>query len=76
MAWRYDRATAGGGVLADAGSHRLDILSILFGPPVSLIANFLDVTAGGCEPTAQVSLAWRDGLIAQLDVAWRAQRQD
>nr|WP_247320882.1 Gfo/Idh/MocA family oxidoreductase [Bradyrhizobium sp. 21] len=76
MVWRYDRMIAGGGVLADAGSHRLDILSILFGPPVSLIARFLDVTAGGCERAAQVSLAWQDGLVAQLDVAWRAHHQD
>jgi predicted dehydrogenase len=76
MVWRYDRMIAGGGVLADAGSHRLDILSILFGPPVSLTARFQDVTAGGCERAAQVSLAWQDGLVAQLDVAWRANRQD
>jgi predicted dehydrogenase len=53
-AWRYDRAVAGGGVLADAGSHRMDLLSVLFGRPARLAATFSDFTAHDCERSAKV----------------------
>ncbi|MGA4838628.1 Gfo/Idh/MocA family protein [Streptomyces sp. G45] len=33
MRWRTDPALSGGGVLADAGSHRLDLLVMAFGRP-------------------------------------------
>lgn len=75
MAWRYDRAVAGGGVLSDAGSHRMDLLSMLFGRPTRINAAFDDLTQGGCERSARVRLSWEQ-FHADLDVSWSKPFQD
>ena len=69
-AWRLQRELAGGGVLADAGSHRLDLLCALFGLPSTVASRMEDFTAGNCERRALVELRWRDGAQARLDLSW------
>jgi predicted dehydrogenase len=76
MAWRYDRAAAGGGVLADAGSHRMDLLSMLFGRPTRIMATFADFTEHGCERSAKVRLLWDQRFHADMDVNWSESRLD
>jgi predicted dehydrogenase len=76
MAWRYDQAAAGGGVLADAGSHRMDLLSMLFGRPTRIMATFADFTEHGCERSARVRLLWDERFHADMDVNWSGRRLD
>jgi predicted dehydrogenase len=76
MLWRHDRTVAGGGVLADAGSHRMDLLSMLFGRPAWLSATFDDFTQHACERSAKVRLQWTERFCADIDVRWGEGRFD
>ncbi|GGX91017.1 Gfo/Idh/MocA family protein [Streptomyces hiroshimensis] len=68
--WRTDPAVAGGGVLADAGSHRLDLLLSVLGPPVRVGARFGRRFAAGAERRAHLSLGWASGTSAECRFAW------
>ena len=68
--WRTDAAVAGGGVLADAGSHRLDLLCWLLGEPAALSARLDRYTPGGAEQRAQVRLHWPAGAQADCRTEW------
>lgn len=72
MRWRTDRSVAGGGVLADAGSHRLDLLCWLLGPPEGVEGQVFDLFPGGAERTAALRLHWRSGTIATCRFTWSA----
>ncbi|MFJ9034307.1 Gfo/Idh/MocA family oxidoreductase [Streptomyces sp. NPDC102274] len=69
MHWRTDPAVSGGGVLADAGSHRLDILLMLFGRPDQVRARLGNRFHAGAERTADVQLDW-PGLQAICRLEW------
>ncbi|WP_436757658.1 Gfo/Idh/MocA family protein [Streptosporangium sp. V21-05] len=68
--WRTDPAISGGGVLADIGSHRLDLLRWLLGEPVVTGARTGLPFDLGAERLAGVELAWPSGGTAGLEVAW------
>ncbi|MEV4922298.1 Gfo/Idh/MocA family protein [Streptomyces roseoverticillatus] len=68
--WRTDPAVAGGGVLADAGSHRLDLLLSVLGPPVRVGARFGRRFPAGAERRAHVTLGWASGTSAECRFAW------
>jgi predicted dehydrogenase len=68
--WRTVRAVSGGGVLADAGSHRLDLMCWLLGPPATVRAVLADPFPGGAERAASLDLAWADGSTARLRCGW------
>jgi predicted dehydrogenase len=70
--WRTHWQTAGGGVLADAGSHRIDLLCWIFGPPSSVRAVLTDRYPGGSERSAELVLTWPDTTIAWAHFAWGA----
>jgi predicted dehydrogenase len=70
MYWRTVSAVSGGGVLADAGCHRLDLLCWLFGRPAAVEAELGDRFAGGAERTARLDLSWADGSAARLTCEW------
>lgn len=70
MRWRTEVSVAGGGVLADAGSHRLDLLCWLFGPPDTVEGELTDQFPGGAERTARVRLHWPTGLVANCRFTW------
>ncbi len=70
MHWRTVTAVSGGGVLADAGSHRLDLLCWLLGPPSAATAVLGDPFPGGAERLARLDLAWPDGSTARLRCSW------
>jgi predicted dehydrogenase len=74
----FRRATAGGGVLVDVGSHAIDYLSALFGTP-SVTAYADDGQGDGVEtncvvelsfPKASgfVQLSWNQPLVTGLDI--------
>jgi predicted dehydrogenase len=58
MLWRTDPTVSGGGVLADAGSHRLDLLLTLFGRPTQVRARLDRRFPAGAERRAEVELDW------------------
>lgn len=70
MRWRTELAVSGGGVLADAGSHRIDLLCWLLGPPAAVSGTLADRFPGGAERRARVRLTWPGGVSASLDLAW------
>ncbi|MFE9422567.1 Gfo/Idh/MocA family protein [Kitasatospora sp. NPDC006697] len=70
MHWRTVAPVAGGGVLADAGSHRIDLLCWLFGPPSAVRGTVQDPFPGGAERRASVELGWADGTTARLRCEW------
>ncbi|WP_030668031.1 Gfo/Idh/MocA family protein [Streptomyces sp. NRRL B-1347] len=70
MYWRTDPAVAGGGVLADAGSHRLDLLVMLFGRPDEVRGRLTDRFPRGAERRAEVELAWASGVRARVVAEW------
>lgn len=75
--WRTDPAISGGGVLADIGSHRLDLLCWLLGEPVVTGARTGLPFDLGAERLAGVELAWPSGGTAALEAAWTpGARQD
>ncbi len=68
--WRTDPAVAGGGVLADIGSHRLDLLVWLLGEPSGVQATLGDRFPAGAERAARMTLSWPSGARADIEVAW------
>jgi predicted dehydrogenase len=72
MRWRTELPVSGGGVLADAGSHRLDLLCWLFGQPEAVAGETADPFPGGAERTAEVRLRWPSGMTARCRFMWCA----
>ncbi|MEV0122508.1 Gfo/Idh/MocA family oxidoreductase [Streptomyces sp. NPDC050703] len=70
MRWRTDPAVSGGGVLADAGSHRLDLLLHLFGRPSEVSARLTDRFPAGAERRADLTVRWPRGLSAHCVIEW------
>ncbi|WP_399933107.1 Gfo/Idh/MocA family protein [Streptomyces kanamyceticus] len=70
MRWRTDPAVSGGGVLADAGSHRIDLLLHLFGRPYEMTARLGGRFPRGAERRADLTLRWRTGLRAHCLMEW------
>jgi len=70
MAWRLNRNISGGGVLADAGSHRLDLLCYWFGMPETVKATFSNFSKLGAESRASLKLKWREGGTANICTEW------
>ncbi|MBM7168585.1 Gfo/Idh/MocA family oxidoreductase [Streptomyces sp. G44] len=70
MRWRTDPAVSGGGVLADAGSHRIDLLLHLFGRPYEMTAHLGGRFPRGAERRADLTLRWRSGSWARCLMEW------
>jgi predicted dehydrogenase len=76
MFWRTQREHAGAGVLADAGSHRLDLACWLLGVPLHVTARLDRVFAGGCERRAELRVEWPDAISGAFRFEWGASRVD
>ncbi len=70
MRWRTDPALSGGGVLADAASHRIDLLHLLFGRADEVRARLDRRFPEGAERSADVELRWASGLRARVLAEW------
>jgi predicted dehydrogenase len=75
-AWRLDPAIAGGGVMADAGSHRLDLLCWLFGPAEVVDAHLERSAPGMVECGADMTLLFAAGFSAHCRFSWDATKLD
>jgi predicted dehydrogenase len=70
--WRTRSEISGGGVLADAGCHRIDLLFSLLGPPATGRATLAGRYPSGAERVARLELSWTDGSRARLSCEWAA----
>jgi 1,5-anhydro-D-fructose reductase (1,5-anhydro-D-mannitol-forming) len=71
--WFVEPEKAGGGPLPDVGSHRIDLLNYLFGPPASVFAEIGNqVHTYPVEDAATLVLTWADRKRAVLDVRWNS----
>ena len=70
--WRTRSEISGGGVLADAGCHRIDLLYSLLGPPATARATLAGRYPSGAERVARLELSWTDGSRARLNCEWAA----
>jgi len=64
----FRRASAGGGVLMDYGSHVLDMLSVLFGA-MNVVAYADDGHGDGVEANCQIALDGRD-VSGMVQLSW------
>jgi len=72
-AWRTDRASSGGGILADTGAHYLYLVQIFFGLPLSVQADLRRLRHWGypVEDTALVTLGYERTAV-QINLTWAA----
>jgi predicted dehydrogenase len=72
-AWRTDPALSGGGVLADVGCHRLDLLAWWFGLPRRLVADVRTQTHDyPVEDSASVLMELADGAHFNGSFHWNS----
>ena len=75
-AWRLNPAIAGGGVMADAGSHRLDLLCWLLGPAEVVDARLERLRSGMVERSGDMTLLFDAGFSAHCRFSWDAPKLD
>jgi 1,5-anhydro-D-fructose reductase (1,5-anhydro-D-mannitol-forming) len=71
--WLVESDKSGGGPLPDVGSHRIDVLNFLFGPPVSVMAEAgTQVQDYEVEDSATLLMQYASGMRSVLDVRWNS----
>jgi predicted dehydrogenase len=74
--WLIDPALAGAGPLYDIGSHRIDLMNYLFGPPARVSAHMSTlVQPVHVEDNATVMIEYESGVRASVDVRWHSHPQ-
>jgi len=72
-AWRTDPQKAGGGPLRDIASHRIDLMSYLFGKPVRVSGHLSTlVHSMRVEDNATVMVEYATGVRGVVDVRWHS----
>lgn len=74
--WRLDPALSGGGVVADAGCHRLDYLVAILGWPASFMVNSATFAHPAIESDVEMALAWPSGVTASCRFSWNRSARD
>jgi len=68
--WRFDRSKSGGGVIVDLGTHVIDTLYYLIGPPSHAQGIARSVYSKDVEDCASIHLQFNDGLAGSLELSW------
>ena len=68
--WRYNPSISGGGVLSSLGSHVVDLLTLYFGPVISVNGKVKSVYSPGIEDFAHLILEHKNGVMSILDCSW------
>jgi predicted dehydrogenase len=71
--WRFDPIRAGGGPLYDIGSHRIDLMNLLFGQPLKvtgLRSNVIHMTP--VEDAATILIDYDSKVRGVVDVRWHS----
>jgi 1,5-anhydro-D-fructose reductase (1,5-anhydro-D-mannitol-forming) len=71
--WLVDPSKAGGGPLLDIASHRIDVLNLLFGPPLGAkgqLSNLVHHYA--VEDNATVMIEYAGGVRGIVDARWHS----
>lgn len=72
-AWRVDPEKSGGGVLSDAGSHRLDILAWWFGLPRKIVSDVgTTIHDYSAEDSATALLTFDDNVPCTVSFQWNS----
>jgi predicted dehydrogenase len=72
-AWLVDPARAGGGVLYDVGSHRIDLMNYLFGQPMRVSGQLSTLVQPiQVEDNATVMIEHATGVRSLVDVRWHS----
>jgi 1,5-anhydro-D-fructose reductase (1,5-anhydro-D-mannitol-forming) len=74
--WRIDPAISGGGVVADAGCHRLDYLVAILGWPESWTINSVTFAHPAVESDVEMALTWLSGVTANCRFSWNRSARD
>lgn len=75
--WRVVKRLSGGGVLADVGSHMIDVLIGLLGVPVSVSAKVDNLVHGyDVEDTASVLMTMKNGAQVTGSFSWATKAWD
>ena len=73
IAWRTDRSLAGGGVLADMGSHMFDVMIGLFGLPAKVFAKVRTLTFPyKTEDSAAMVMEYENGCLVTASFNWNS----
>lgn len=64
--WRFDPRISGGGLLADAGDHLLDILLWTSGQPAAEVTAFQDGPESRLDVVTAAAVRLRDGALATI----------
>ena len=71
--WLADPEQAGGGPLFDIGSHRIDLMNYLFGPPARVTGQRSTLVQPlAVEDNATVLIDYQSGVRAMVDVRWHS----
>jgi predicted dehydrogenase len=68
--WRCDASVPGGGQLLDQGSHVLDLLNWLFGPPAEVAAVAHTGFYGATDDNVSALLKYPPQMAALFQVSW------
>ena len=76
-AWLNDPVISGGGVVADLGSHLLDLLEYLSGKKIIRLQSFLKpgYSQKSIEKNAVIGLEFEEGLLGTLDLSFTIMRE-
>jgi predicted dehydrogenase len=71
--WFVEPEKSGGGPLPDVGSHRIDALNFVFGPPASVTAvTGTQIHGYRVEDAATLLMEYQSGMRSVLDVRWNS----
>ncbi|HZN43837.1 MAG TPA: Gfo/Idh/MocA family oxidoreductase [Nitrospiraceae bacterium] len=74
--WNSDPTISGGGVLIDNGSHSVDLMRYFMGPVTDVhVVEGKRAEGLAVEDTVRIFVKSRDGIIGNIDLSWRINKE-